>query len=158
LLPEGLARVTILDMAAYSARTDEPSLGPGPPAGRWTPFGPLSPAAYARLFPEPVVRVIETRPLQFILSFLGYSIDDIVSSRQARAWVRVLWRAFKASQRLARENLEEGILAEELWWRDLGCPVPCPLCAAADPCNCGRKQRWSFEHRERKEALPSGNA
>ena len=80
------------------------------------------------------------RPLAAILRFAGRSIDDVVGSPRAAAEVRVLWRSYRAGERIAARRAEDERIDLELWWRAMGSPIACPLCGAADPCACARKK------------------
>jgi len=104
-----------------------------------TPYGPLSAATFARLFPEPIVRLLDwpwARPLTVILSATRWTIDDVVSDPAAAREVRALWRVWTDARRLAAEIEWRNTVAESLWWREMGCPVPCPLCGAVERCSC----------------------
>jgi hypothetical protein len=52
-------------------------------------------------FPALVVRSEWERPLNAILTYLGYSIDDVVSSRRVASEVRLFWRLHAAARRQA---------------------------------------------------------
>ena len=108
-----------------------------------TPFGPLSSGVYARLFPDPIARIVEwpwAEPFPAILVFCGYTIHDIVRDRHAAAETRVLWKIWKAAERIRDQRLRTQGVELILWWRSLGCPVECPVCGAGgeEACGCGR--------------------
>jgi hypothetical protein len=107
---------------------------------------------------EPYLRIVEwqwRRPLRAILRFAGRSIDDVVESTRAAAEVRVLWRAYRAGERLADRRAEEDRIETELWWRRMGSPVACPVCGTREACDCARKK---LPHRPEREWLPAGEA
>ena len=49
-------------------------------------------------FPTLVVRSEWDRPFHAILGYLGYSIDEVVSSRRVAAEVRLFWRVYSAAR------------------------------------------------------------
>ena len=75
-------------------------------------------------------------PLPAILGFCGWTIDDVVSSPGAAAMVRTLWRAHCAARRVHRAVERDNAVQEQLWWRQQGCPVACPLCGTGAACGC----------------------
>jgi len=109
------------------------------------PSLPLNPAVRFEAWPW-------THPFPAILSFCGWTIDDIVSSRHAAATVRVLWRVHCTAQRLRSAIEAENALQEQLWWRQQGCPVPCPICAATAECGCAATRLRPV----REDWLPGG--
>jgi len=111
-----------------------------------TPYGPLPASVFARLFPEPIVAVQEwqwARPFPGILKFLDFTIDQVIDSRCAGAYVRTLWKIWNAAQRLTAERRTREDIALQLWWRGLGCRTPCPLCESCDPCHCAEQEPWA---------------
>jgi hypothetical protein len=79
------------------------------------------------------------RPLQAILGLTRRTIHDVVSDPRAAAEIRVLWGVYATARRLAAEREERNWVAEQLWLRRQGCPVPCPICDEIDPCGCAER-------------------
>ena len=104
-----------------------------------TVFGPLSAQTFWHLFPLPVVRIVEwpwASPLQAILRTCGWTIHDVISDRRTAQELRTVWRLWKSSERLVDERERLNAASEILWWREMGCPVPCPSCGVIEPCGC----------------------
>ena len=76
------------------------------------------------------------RPLPTILQLGGWNIDDVVSNRRVAAQVRHLWKLRRASQSVKTGRERRNEIEEVRWYRNQGCPVPCPMCGSLDTCGC----------------------
>jgi len=77
-----------------------------------------------------------SNPLAVILKVGNWTIDDLISDPRVAREIRILWKAWKESVRMAMEKERRRQLEEQLWFRRQGCPVPCPFCASLQPCSC----------------------
>jgi hypothetical protein len=99
-------------------------------------FVPEIPAA-APLAPASLVVEWEwSRPLSAILHSGRFTIHSVINEARPAAEVRVLWKLFKSSERLAREREARLQRGERLEWRRQGLPVICPICGSRAPCGC----------------------
>ncbi len=125
-----------------------------------TPYGPPPPPVRQRLSPFIFIQEWQwARPFQAILQFSAHSIDAIVDDPRAAAEVSTLWKVWKAAEgrRAERERLVR--VVDVLWWRAMGCPVPCIVCGKLEPCHCGKKEPFAsslLEIRRRGVGKPHG--
>ena len=97
--------------------------------------------------PTPIVWEMEwpwARPLPAILQVCDWDIDTLVSSREVATEVRRIWKLWKTSERLKAHEQYGHALAEKIWQRRQGCPIPCPICGASGECACtvNTAQSW----------------
>ena len=89
--------------------------------------------------PSPVIRHEPwpwANPAAAVLRFLGWTARDLLDEpeRAQKFWTIIQILRSCEVQRAERER--ELFRRETHWWRQQGCPVPCPECGAEETCSC----------------------
>jgi len=79
-------------------------------------------------------------PLDAILAFGGWSVEEALRDRLVGEQVAFFWRIWNDARRLRARQADRRELNDAVdldrWWRGQGCPVPCPFCGAENDCSC----------------------
>lgn len=91
--------------------------------------------------PGPVIRYEAwpwASPAAAVLRFVGWTARDLLEeSRAQKFWTLI---QILRSCEVQRERCERQIRRREVhWWRQQGCPVPCPDCGAEEECSCAAR-------------------